>query len=164
MVDAAQARVRGELGVDVEEDRHVHLLACGPHSSKAGCAGYIHVLLRTRQATPTPAGTARTSKSQRLFLSLIPDPTQQQRPPRTWPQLLLLEAEALDLVEVQAGLLRRHVVRGHAGDRALAQVVRRVEHQRALARPHLCARGHSVACRPMSVPCCSPAPGALGAR
>jgi len=29
---------------------------------------------------------------------------------RAWPQLLLLEAEALDLVEEQPGLLRRHVV------------------------------------------------------
>lgn len=36
MVDAAQARVRGKFGVDVEKHRHVHLLACGRHSNKAG--------------------------------------------------------------------------------------------------------------------------------
>lgn len=33
-----------------------------------------------------------------------------------WPQLLLLEAEALDLVEVLAHLCGRHVVYRHAGD------------------------------------------------
>ena len=48
-----------------------------------------------------------------------------------------LEAEALDLVEVEARLLRRDVVRGHAGDDAVARVLRRVKRQRALPRPQL---------------------------
>ncbi len=48
-----------------------------------------------------------------------------------------LEAEALDFVEVEARLLRRDVVRGHAGDDAVARVLRRVKRQRALPRPQL---------------------------
>lgn len=56
---------------------------------------------------------------------------------RTRAQLLLLEAEALDLVEVVAGLLGRHIVGGHARDGLVAGVVRGVEHQCALSGVHL---------------------------
>ncbi len=52
-------------------------------------------------------------------------------------QLLLLEAEALDLVEVVPGLLRGHVVGGHACDGLVAGVVGIVEDQGALPWVHL---------------------------
>ena len=55
----------------------------------------------------------------------------------TWAQPLLLKAEALDLVEVVAGLLGRHIVGGHARDGLVAGVVRGVEHQRALSGVYL---------------------------
>mmetsp|Transcript_1784 Transcript_1784/g.5195 ORF Transcript_1784/g.5195 Transcript_1784/m.5195 type:complete len:285 (-) Transcript_1784:426-1280(-) len=81
VVDLLHAGVGGELGVQVEEHRHVYLL------------------------------------------------------PR--PQLLLLKAEALYLVEVRAGLLGRDVVGGNTSDDLVAHILSRVERQSALARSHL---------------------------
>lgn len=45
----------------------------------------------------------------------------------TRPQPLLLKAEALDLVEILARLLWRHVIGGHACHGLVAGIVRRVE-------------------------------------
>ncbi len=59
------------------------------------------------------------------------------QPEHTRAQLLLLEAEALYLVEIVASLLGRHVVGGHTRDRLVAGIVRGIEHQRALPRVHL---------------------------
>ena len=52
-------------------------------------------------------------------------------------QLLLLKAEALDLIEVVASLLWGHVVGGYSGDGLVAGVVGIVEDQGALPWVHL---------------------------
>lgn len=51
-------------------------------------------------------------------------------------QPLLLKAETLDLAEIRRTLRRRHAVRRHANDVAVAVVGRRVKGQRRLAGEH----------------------------
>lgn len=55
-------------------------------------------------------------------------------------EALLVEAEALDLVEVEPGLGRVHVVGGHAQDGLVRLVLDRVKCQRRLPRDHLPSR------------------------
>ena len=54
-----------------------------------------------------------------------------------WVEDLLLEAEALDLVEVLSGLERHHVVCGDASHRSVGGVLGRVECQSCLPRNNL---------------------------